>query len=160
MIDYEILRLVWWVLLGVLLIGFAVMDGFDRASGRCCPFWANRRRAPHHHQHRRPCMGRQSGLADLGRRRDFRRLARPLCRGVFGILSGDVFGAERSDPAPRGLQIPQQDAPSSLARVLGLSLCQRRCAARYLRRRGRQRFAGRSLYLRRHHAHDLYGVFS
>lgn len=29
MIDYETLRLIWWLLLGVLLIGFAVMDGFD-----------------------------------------------------------------------------------------------------------------------------------
>lgn len=28
-IDYEILRILWWVLLGVLLIGFAIMDGFD-----------------------------------------------------------------------------------------------------------------------------------
>ncbi len=28
-VDYEILRLIWWVLLGVLLIGIAVMDGFD-----------------------------------------------------------------------------------------------------------------------------------
>ena len=27
--DYETLRLVWWLLLGVLLAGFAVMDGFD-----------------------------------------------------------------------------------------------------------------------------------
>lgn len=27
--DYETLRVVWWVLLGVLLIGIAVMDGFD-----------------------------------------------------------------------------------------------------------------------------------
>lgn len=27
--DYEMLRLVWWALLGVLLIGIAVMDGFD-----------------------------------------------------------------------------------------------------------------------------------
>lgn len=27
--DYETLRLIWWGLLGVLLIGFAVMDGFD-----------------------------------------------------------------------------------------------------------------------------------
>ena len=27
--DYETLRLVWWLLLGILLIGFAVMDGFD-----------------------------------------------------------------------------------------------------------------------------------
>jgi len=29
MLDYEILRVVWWLLLGALLIGFAVMDGFD-----------------------------------------------------------------------------------------------------------------------------------
>src|SRR5580693_3872402 len=28
-LDYEVLRLIWWLLLGVLLIGFAVMDGFD-----------------------------------------------------------------------------------------------------------------------------------
>ncbi len=28
-LDYETLRLLWWGLLGVLLIGFAVMDGFD-----------------------------------------------------------------------------------------------------------------------------------
>lgn len=29
LLDYETLRLIWWVLLGVLLIGFAAMDGFD-----------------------------------------------------------------------------------------------------------------------------------
>lgn len=29
MIDYETLRVIWWLLLGVLLAGFAVMDGFD-----------------------------------------------------------------------------------------------------------------------------------
>ncbi|TCO42991.1 cytochrome d ubiquinol oxidase subunit II [Dokdonella fugitiva] len=27
--DYETLRIVWWALLGVLLVGFAVTDGFD-----------------------------------------------------------------------------------------------------------------------------------
>jgi cytochrome d ubiquinol oxidase subunit II len=27
--DYETLRLIWWALLGVLLMGFAAMDGFD-----------------------------------------------------------------------------------------------------------------------------------
>lgn len=27
--DYETLRFIWWVLIGVLLIGFAVTDGFD-----------------------------------------------------------------------------------------------------------------------------------
>lgn len=31
-IDYDTLRLIWWVLLGVLLIGFALTDGFDLGS--------------------------------------------------------------------------------------------------------------------------------
>lgn len=29
MLDYETLRVLWWLLLGVLLVGFAIMDGFD-----------------------------------------------------------------------------------------------------------------------------------
>jgi len=29
MFDYPTLRVLWWVLMGVLLIGFAIMDGFD-----------------------------------------------------------------------------------------------------------------------------------
>jgi len=33
MFDYEVLRVIWWLLLGVLLIGFAVMDGFDLGVG-------------------------------------------------------------------------------------------------------------------------------
>ena len=33
MFDYEILRLIWWLILGVLLIGFAIMDGFDLGVG-------------------------------------------------------------------------------------------------------------------------------
>lgn len=32
-LDYETLRVIWWVLLGLLLIGFAVMDGFDLGVG-------------------------------------------------------------------------------------------------------------------------------
>lgn len=38
MIDFEILRVLWWALLGVLLIGFAVMDGFDLGVLMCLPF--------------------------------------------------------------------------------------------------------------------------
>ncbi|MGO2442470.1 cytochrome d ubiquinol oxidase subunit II [Serratia proteamaculans] len=33
MFDYEVLRFIWWVLIGVLLIGFAVTDGFDMGVG-------------------------------------------------------------------------------------------------------------------------------
>lgn len=29
LLDYETLRIIWWLLLGVLLIGFAAFDGFD-----------------------------------------------------------------------------------------------------------------------------------
>jgi cytochrome d ubiquinol oxidase subunit II len=38
MLDYETLRLLWWALLGVLLIGFAVMDGFDLGVAMLHPF--------------------------------------------------------------------------------------------------------------------------
>lgn len=34
---YEILRLLWWVILGVLLIGIAVMDGFDLGTAILLP---------------------------------------------------------------------------------------------------------------------------
>ena len=40
MFDYEILRLIWWVLLGVLLIGFILTDGFDLGVGTLLPFVA------------------------------------------------------------------------------------------------------------------------
>jgi len=38
--DYETLRLIWWTLLGILLIGFAVMDGFDLGTAALLPFVA------------------------------------------------------------------------------------------------------------------------
>ncbi len=31
--DYATLRLIWWLILGALLIGFAIMDGFDLGIG-------------------------------------------------------------------------------------------------------------------------------
>jgi len=39
-LDYETLRLVWWALLGVLLIGFAIMGGMDLGVGTLLPFVA------------------------------------------------------------------------------------------------------------------------
>ncbi len=33
MFDYEVLRFVWWLLIGILFIGFAVTDGFDMGVG-------------------------------------------------------------------------------------------------------------------------------
>lgn len=39
-IDYATLRLIWWVFLGLLLIGFAVTDGFDLGAALLQPFVA------------------------------------------------------------------------------------------------------------------------
>ncbi|TXH87369.1 MAG: cytochrome d ubiquinol oxidase subunit II [Rhodoferax sp.] len=38
MFDYYILKLIWWLLVGVLLIGFAIMDGHDMGVGTLLPF--------------------------------------------------------------------------------------------------------------------------
>jgi cytochrome bd ubiquinol oxidase subunit II len=40
LVDYDTLKLIWWVLLGVLLIGFAVADGFDMGVTALLPFVA------------------------------------------------------------------------------------------------------------------------
>ncbi len=37
MLDYEVLRVIWWALVGVLLIGFAITDGFDMGVGALLP---------------------------------------------------------------------------------------------------------------------------
>lgn len=41
MTEYVILRLIWWAVLGVLLIGVAVMDGFDLGTAMLLP-WVGR----------------------------------------------------------------------------------------------------------------------
>ena len=38
MLSYVVLKVIWWVLVGVLLIGFAVMDGHDMGVGTLLPF--------------------------------------------------------------------------------------------------------------------------
>ncbi|MCP5286036.1 MAG: cytochrome d ubiquinol oxidase subunit II [Burkholderiaceae bacterium] len=38
MIDYPTLKLIWWLLVGVLLVGFAIMDGHDMGVGTLLPF--------------------------------------------------------------------------------------------------------------------------
>lgn len=38
MIDYEILKLIWWLFIAVLLTGFAIMDGQDMGAGTLLPY--------------------------------------------------------------------------------------------------------------------------
>jgi len=37
-LDYETLKVIWWLFVGVLLIGFAITDGFDLGVGTLLPF--------------------------------------------------------------------------------------------------------------------------
>lgn len=40
LISFDVLRVIWWLLLGVLLIAFALTDGFDLGVGALLPFVA------------------------------------------------------------------------------------------------------------------------
>ena len=99
-LDYEILRLIWWLFLGVLLIGFAIMGGFDLGVAMLLPYVArndSERRVTVN------AIGRQSGMADPWRRRGVCRLAAGLRGVVLRILPGNVPGAGNVDPAPSRL---------------------------------------------------------
>ena len=37
MLDYSTLKVIWWLLVGVLLLGFAIMDGHDMGVGTLLP---------------------------------------------------------------------------------------------------------------------------
>ena len=37
LLDYDTLRVIWWLLMGFLLIGFAIMDGFDLGIAALLP---------------------------------------------------------------------------------------------------------------------------
>jgi cytochrome d ubiquinol oxidase subunit II len=38
MMDYATLKIIWWLLVGVLLVGFAIMDGHYMGVGTLLPF--------------------------------------------------------------------------------------------------------------------------
>lgn len=90
MIDYEVLRFIWWLLVGVLLIGFAVTDGFDMGVGMLTRFLGRNdteRRiminsiAPH-------WDGNQVWLITAGGAL-FAACTDGLCRCVLRLLCGD-----------------------------------------------------------------------
>lgn len=44
MFEYDTLRLIWWTLIGLLLIGFMVTDGFDMGVGAMLPILGKQNR--------------------------------------------------------------------------------------------------------------------
>ena len=158
-IDYEILRLVWWLFLGVLLIGFAIMDGFDLGVAMLLPYVART------DIERRVTInaigpvweGNQVWLI-LGGGADVRGMAAGLRHVVLGLLRRHVSGPRHAHPAPGRLRISQQGCRYALADVLGLRPVRRRAGAeRGVRCGVRQLVAGRSVPHRFRPARPLRG---
>ena len=79
--DYATLKLIWWIVVGALLVGFAIMDGMDLGIGTLLPFVGrtdDERRVSA--ELGRTALGRQSGVVHHGGRRDVRRVAARLRR--------------------------------------------------------------------------------
>ena len=103
------LQTVWFVLIGVLLVGYAVLDGFDLGAGIVHLFVARdddgAAQRPERH---RPGLGRQRGLADHRRRRALRRLPARLRHRLLRLLPRRDAAARRADPAGGLDRVPQQ----------------------------------------------------
>ena len=75
--------------IAIFWIGFFVLEGFDFGVGMLQPFVGRKddeRRVAH--QHHRPDLGRQRGVADRGRGRDLRRLPGLVRHHVLVLLPG------------------------------------------------------------------------
>ena len=101
MLSLNSLRLIWWALLGILLIGFAIMDGFDLGAAILLPFVART------DGERRVAInsvgpvweGNQVWLI-LGGGAIFRRVASALRRSLLWLLSCNVSRALRAYHPP------------------------------------------------------------
>ena len=125
------LQLAWYVLIAVLLAGYAVLDGFDLGIGVLYPYLTRDKgeRAALRSRHRTG-MGRQRGVAGDRRRRALRRLPAGLRDGLQRLLHGHHAGARsasscapwRSSSAPATtIAPPCGTSPSTSA------ACCRRC---------------------------------
>ena len=121
MLDYATLKIIWWVLIGALLIGFAIMDGHDMGVGTLLPFVGR------DDVERRviintvgAALGRQPGVVHHGGRRHLRRVAHRLRDRVLRLLLGDAGRAVRAVLPSGRLRLPQQACRPALAQRLGL----------------------------------------
>lgn len=81
------LQIIWFILVGVLFSGYAILDGFDLGTGALQLFIKgdeNRRLT----KCRGPRMGRKRSLAHHGRRRPLRRLSVRVRFRLLRILPG------------------------------------------------------------------------
>lgn len=104
MFDYETLRFIWWLLIGVILVVFMISDGFDMGIGCLLPLVAR------DDDERRIVInsvgahweGNQVWLILAGGAL-FAAWPESVCSGVFRLLCGDDPGAVLAVLPPAGL---------------------------------------------------------
>ena len=116
--DSTTLQVVWFLLIGVLWIGYFVLEGFDFGVGMLLRVVGrdeaeHARRDPHH----RPRLGRQRGLAARRRRRHVRRVPRVVRDAVLRLLPRAVPDPRRADRPRRRVRVLGQGRPIRLARA-------------------------------------------
>ena len=127
MLDYETLKIIWWLLVGVLLIGFAIMDGHDMGVGTLLPFVGKNdveRRViintvgPH-------WDGNQVWFITAGGA-IFAAWPLVYATAFSGFYWAMLVGAVGAVLPAGRLRLPQQDGRSALAQRLGLGPVRRR----------------------------------
>ena len=149
-IDYPTLKIIWWLLVGVLLVGFAIMDGHDMGVGTLLPFVGK------NDEERRviintvgPPLGRQPGMVRHRRRRDLRRLAAGPTPPPSAVSTGPCWRCCGRCSSARWASTTAARSTTRAGAAPGTGACSSvaRCPAD-LRRGLRQSAAGRALQLR------------
>jgi cytochrome d ubiquinol oxidase subunit I len=97
----DILPLIFMAVMGLALLAYVVLDGYDLGVGILLP--RHRRGKGHHGLQHRPLLGRQRNLAGAGRRRAAGRLPQGAWPGAAGAVPAGGGDADRPDVARRGV---------------------------------------------------------
>ncbi len=130
------LNTIWFILVGVLFTGYAMLDGFDLGIGALHLFTKDDTERRIVAQRHRAGLGRQRSLARHRRRRAVRRVPERLCDGLFRFLPRVHAAAGGADFPRRGHRIPQQTADALVAADVGHRLFRRQHRVRAAHRRG------------------------
>ena len=113
------LNAVWFILIGVLFTGYAMLDGFDLGVGALHLFTRNDEERRIADQRHRPGVGRQRSLAGHRRRRAVCGVPERLCHRVLRLLPRVCAAARRADLSRGGHRVPQQTANALVAADVG-----------------------------------------
>ncbi len=104
--DYTALQVLWFVLIGVLWVGYFVLEGFDFGVGMLLRVLGrDRRRAASADPHDRPGLGRQRGLAARRGRCHLRRVPAVVRDALLGLLHRALPRPRRADRARRRVRV-------------------------------------------------------